>query len=81
MVRKRLVVAERRRWRRRGRSGTRGGIVNNPHSMCSRSDKLRHRMGQGRVRVDMEDRVGILAVIHTTIGKYHGDEMDAGVFE
>lgn len=29
----------------------------------------------------MEDRVGVLAVVHAAGGKDDGDEVDAGVFE
>ncbi len=36
-------------WRRRGR-------LNNPHAVRVGSNKLCHRVAEGRVRVDMEDR-------------------------
>jgi len=46
-----------------------------------RSDELRNRMREGRVWIDVEDGVGVFAVVHAAGGEDDGDEVDAGVFE
>ena len=66
---------------RGGGSGAGGGVVDDPHSVGSRGDELGNGVGQGRVRVDVEDWVGILAVVHAARGEDDGDEVDAGIFE
>ena len=44
-------------------------------------DELRDRMGQGRVRIDIEYRKRVFSIVHTSCGKDDGDEMGTGVIE
>ena len=44
-------------------------------------DELGDRMGQGRVRIDVEHGERVFPIVHTPRRKDDGDEMGTGVIE
>ena len=49
--------------------------------MGCRSNKFCNSVGERGMRVDMEDRIRVLAVIHAASGKNDGDEVYACILE
>ncbi len=62
-------------------SGAGGGIFDDPDSVRFCSDEFGDGVGERGVGIDVEDWVGIFAVIHAAVGQDDGDEVDAGVFK
>lgn len=55
--------------------------IDDPHAVRAGSDEFRDGVREGVERSDMEDGEGIFAVIHATLGKDNGDEMNAARVE
>ena len=68
-----------------GESGARGdagggrGRVDDPESVGASGAELRDSVRQGAEGRDMEDGIGVFAVLHAAFGEDDGDEVDAGL--
>lgn len=73
-----LGVVSRARARRDAGRGRRGRGLGDPHAVGAGGDEFGDGVGEGAVGGDVEDRVGVFAVLHAAFGEDDGDEVDAG---
>ena len=73
-----LGVVCRARARRDAGRGRRGWGLGDPHAVGAGGDEFGDGVGEGAVGADVEDWVGVFAVLDAALGEDDGDEVDAG---
>ena len=70
-------MGRRSRWPRAQRTGRFCDV----YAVTAGRDELRDRVSECGLRMDVKDRKGVFALVHTTRGENYADKMGTGVLE